>query len=247
MFAAQHHQEGQIRLADGFRQAKDGLLERLVTQPPPVNSIWVPIVPDGQAQANLIWKRWLFTQCHVGIVGAHRNADKTLTLLSRQVWWATMKKDVHMWVDKCLTCIRFRKVPQKQETVPVVPTNQDCWEVVMVDMEGPSHPSDKNGCKYTMTYICCFCHGVLLDSGTGLTATEVRRLFASCMMRSGTIPSMIRTDRGPEFTNLLMAEYNALVGLGHRFNTPWRPMETGLVENKHKETQKVMGLSLIHI
>ena len=44
-----------------------------------------------------------------------------------------MKDDVHKWVEKCLTCIRFRKIPQKQETGPVVPTKQDCWEVVIVD------------------------------------------------------------------------------------------------------------------
>ena len=39
-----------------------------------------------------------------------------------------------------------------------------------------------------------------------------------------------------------MAEYAALVGISHRFGTPWRPAEQGLVENKHIETQKVMGM-----
>ena len=72
-------------LANGYRIAKDGLLERQVNLPPPANATWVPIVPEGQAQANLPWKRWLFLQCHVGILGAHRNAEKTCALLSRQV------------------------------------------------------------------------------------------------------------------------------------------------------------------
>ena len=72
-------------LDDGYRIAKDGLLERLVNLPPPANATWVPIVPEGQATGNLPWKRWLFLQCHVGVLGAHRNADKTCALLSRQV------------------------------------------------------------------------------------------------------------------------------------------------------------------
>ncbi len=42
--------------------------------------------------------------------------------------------------------------------------------------------------------------------------------------------------------NALMAEFTAVLGTGHRFGTPWRPMEQGLVENKHKETQKIMGM-----
>ena len=42
MFAAKH-------LEEGYRVAEDGLLERQVRLPPPVNATWVPVVPDGQA------------------------------------------------------------------------------------------------------------------------------------------------------------------------------------------------------
>ena len=131
------------QLSEGYRIAKDGLLERHVQLPPPANATWVPIVPEGQATGNLSWKRWLFLQCHVGVLGAHRNAEKTCNLLSRQVWWPTMKADVQHWWEKCLTCIRFRKMPRKQESVPVVPTDRDCWEEVMFDLEGPSNPADR--------------------------------------------------------------------------------------------------------
>ena len=153
-----------------------------------------------------------------------------------------MKVDVQKWWDSCLTCIRFRKMPRKQEAVPVVPTGRDCWEEVMIDLEGPSNPADKNGCKYTMTYICCLCQGILIEPGQRLTANETRRMFACCIMRSGTLPTLVRSDRGPELKNALMAEYSSLIGLGHRFGTPWRPMEQGLVESRHVETQKVMGM-----
>ena len=53
---------------------------------------------------------------------------------------------------------------------------------------------------------------------------------------------MVNTDRGAEFKNLLMAEYTAIVGIGRRFGTPWRPMEQGLVEVTHQETQRLMGI-----
>ena len=199
-------------LANGYRIAKDGLLERQVNLPPPANATWVPIVPEGQAQANLPWKKWLFLQCHVGILGAHRNAEKTCALLSRQVWWPTMKIDVQRWWRSCLTCIRFRKVPRRQESVPVIPTDRDCWEEVMIDFEGSSNPAGKGGCKYTMTCICCLCHGTLIEPGQRLTANETRRMFACCIMRSGTLPTLVRSGRGPELKNALMAEYSSLIG-----------------------------------
>ncbi len=39
-----------------------------------------------------------------------------------------------------------------------------------------------------------------------------------------------------------MQEYTAMVGLGRRSGTQWRPREQGLVEGVHQETQKVMGI-----
>ena len=34
----------------------------------------------------------------------------------------------------------------------------------------------------------------------------------------------------------------AILGIGQKFGTPWRPMEQGLVEGKHKEVQKLFGI-----
>ena len=67
-------------------------------------------------------------------------------------------------------------------------------------------------------------------------------MFAECMFRSGTIPSIVRSDRGPELMNAIMSEYTACLGIARRYGTPWRPMEQGKVERVHQETQKILGL-----
>ena len=69
-----------------------------------------------------------------------------------------MKKDVADWIDNCMTCIRFRKRPTKQDTVGVKPLDANCWEEAMVDVEGPSSPAAKAGSKYATAYACCLCH-----------------------------------------------------------------------------------------
>ena len=66
---------GAKELAKGYRKAEDGLLERSTSSPVPPGERWVPIVPDGMATAHLTWKRWMFLQCHVGVLGAHRSAE----------------------------------------------------------------------------------------------------------------------------------------------------------------------------
>ena len=53
---------------------------------------------------------------------------------------------------------------------------------------------------------------------------------------------MVRSDQGPEFKNRIMEEYTALLGIGQKFGVAWRPVEQGLVENEHKEVQKLFGM-----
>ena len=94
----------------------------------------------------------------------------------------------------------------------------------MIDLEGPSNPPDKDGNRYIMTYICCLCYGVLLEPGSRLTMTEARRMFANCALRSGCMPTLLRSDRGPELKNALMQEYPlwwALVTASGRLGDRW--------------------------
>jgi len=189
----------------------------------------------------------VFLQIHVGVFGGHRLLDQTMRILGRLAWWPGMRKDVADWIDNCMTCIRFRKRPTKQDAVAVKPLDANCWAEVMVDMEGPSNPADKAGNKYVMTYICCLCHALFLEPCRDLTYAEVRRAFARCVFRSGTLPLVLRSDRGIEFKSVLMTEFMALLGVRHRFGTAWRPMEQGIVERSHQETQKILGMLLTDV
>ena len=144
--------------ADGsFRLAEtDGLVETRVVEEVSGKELWVPVVPQGDAAGGTSWHRWVFLQAHVGIFGGHRLLDQTMRILKRLVWWSGMRREVAEWIDGCMTCIRFRKRPTKQDAVAVKTRDSNCWEEVMVDMEGPSNPTDRLGNKYVMTYICCY-------------------------------------------------------------------------------------------
>ena len=77
----------------GYRLAEDGLLEKgVIAKDRPF--AWVPVVPQGNATVHLSWKRRVWLQSHIGVLWAHRSAEKTIMLLLRVVWWATLSKDV---------------------------------------------------------------------------------------------------------------------------------------------------------
>ena len=232
--------------SDAYRVAEDGLLERLVG----VKSMgprWVAFVPDGDAAPGLSWRRWCFLECHTGLISGHRLVDQTLELLQRSVYWEKMKEDVTFWVSKCVTCIRFRQRPRKNFQLPAKKADVEPWEEIMCDLEGPHEPGDKEGNKYVFTYMCCMCHGVMLEPVKHLTASEVRGAFARALFRSGTLPTILRTDNGPEFVNALFAEFCALIGLKHKLGGKYRPMEQGDVERVHIEKQKLLGIVLLDV
>ena len=208
---------------------------------------WVPVVPDADVGSHVSWKRWVFHQAHVGVFGGHRLTAQTSDILKRLVWWKGMKADVEKWIGECLVCLRFRKRPTKNQSRGVVRPNVQCWEEVMIDFEGPSNPSDSRGNRYVLTYICCLCHGVLLEPCTDLKHAEVRRAFSRCLFRSGTLPRLVRSDRGIEFRSVLMQEYIALLGARQKFGMAWRPMEQGIVERSHQELQKILGMLVVDV
>ncbi|CAK9002134.1 Retrovirus-related Pol polyprotein from transposon 412 [Includes: Protease [Durusdinium trenchii] len=226
-----------------FRVSGDGVLEREVKLKTG-QTVQVPVVPNGVAAANgLTWRRACYNAVHGGVLGAHRSAQVTLKLMERAVWWPAMEEDIKRWAASCLACLKGRGRPTKVETKAVKCTASTCWEEVSVDCEGPNR-EDRAGYRYSLTYLCCLSHAILLEPLRSLTHSEVRRAFTRCVLRSRTIPSLVRSDRGVEFKNSLMQELHALLGSQQRFSTALRPCELGTNERVHQEVQKVLGAIL---
>ena len=84
--------------------------------------------------------------------------------------------------------------------------------------------------------------GTISEPLQALQHSDVRRAFGRCMFRSGTIPSLVQTDNGPEVHNCLMAEFMALLSVRHRFSSPYRAWAQGKVENSHKGRRQLTGI-----
>ena len=52
------------------------------------------------------------------------------------MYWDEVKKDSDRWVDQCLTCLRHRRRPTKQESMSVKPVDGECWEEITIAYKG---------------------------------------------------------------------------------------------------------------
>ena len=126
----------------------------------------------------------------------------------------------------------------------IVPVGLLPWQHVMIDFEGPITPADIDGYTYIFTYTCCLHRGSLLEATKTLRNSEVRRVVGKCMFRSLTVPQHFGHDRGPELTNAINDEMDALLGIVQRLGSAWRPWEQSPVEREHQETQRSLGTLL---
>lgn len=140
----------------------------------------MPVIPSGLAGANgLTWRRSCFNQVHQGTFGGHRSADRTLNILSRSVLWNGIKEDVRKWVEKCVTCLKARSKAKKVTAGASKCLADCCWQEVSVDCEGPNR-EDRWGYRYSITYMDCLSHAVMIEPIRSLTHAEAysgRALF----------------------------------------------------------------------
>ena len=97
---------------------------------------------------------------------------------------------------------------------------------VSVDCEGPNR-EDRDGIRYSIMYFDCLSYALLLEPVRSLTHADVRKAFLRCILRSRTLPKLIRLGRGSEFKNAMMAELSAMLGANHQFSMALRPCEMG--------------------
>jgi hypothetical protein len=111
------------------------------------------------------------------------------------------------------------------------PTYQP-FQLVSVDLAGPFVTSE-TGMNYILVFIDDFTSFIvlraLMDKSAQTVASTLWALFADF-----GVPSALRTDRGTEFTNELLALLNKRLGIQHRLTAAYNPRANGKAENAVK-------------
>ncbi|GKE16775.1 putative reverse transcriptase domain-containing protein, partial [Tanacetum coccineum] len=91
-----------------------------------VERIWVPVY------GNL--RTLIMNEAHATRYSVHPEADKMYYDLRGLYWWPEMKKDIAMYVSKCLTCSKVKAEHQKPSGLlqqPEIPESK--WESITMD------------------------------------------------------------------------------------------------------------------
>ena len=188
----------------------DGLLYRLV-RGKSNNLEERTYIPKGSEGLRCIWyngrrynwdlRRTLMLLYHDSeMSGGHTSIDQTYDKIAQLFWWPTMQKDVARWVHTCIVCMATKPTP-------AVTTDQRMelyerpFRMIFIDTVGPINPPD-GIYRYIAHAECPFSRYCWLEPIARNDAnTWARFLVERVFLDVAGFPTVLRSDRGSEFTN----------------------------------------------
>jgi hypothetical protein len=109
-------------------------------------------------------------------------------------------------------------------------------QVLNIDTIGPL-PADQFGKAYILTIIDCFTRWTELYATVSTAAVDAAVPLIQHIGRFGA-PSVIKSDRGPQFVNQMISETMKLVGTHHHLTLAYSKQENAIVERDNKEIMR---------
>ena len=183
-------------------------------------------------------RRFILSQLHDGVTGAHLGIAKTLFKIRERFYWYGLKSDVESWCARCEICgsrkgaFKSGKAPMKQYNVGLP------MERIAIDFMGPFNrtiPQNGNAPKrYLMVigdYFTKWTEAIPLEN---LEAKTVARALIDNFISRFGVPLFIHTDQGTSFESKLFQETCQILGIKKTRTTKARPQSDGMIERANR-------------
>jgi transposase InsO family protein len=163
-------------------------------------------------------------------------------LLSKNYWWNGMRNDITSELANCDACTRFTVNRAGFNPAQYIAAGGP-WDHIQIDTS-VHLPVAPGGFTALLVIIDVFTGFVVLrpikTTSGDIVANEI---WSVCCLFG--VPKIIQSDNGPEFVNEVIRSLTKLVGVEHRFISPYNPRADGKVE---RSIQTVMSIikKLLH-
>jgi len=145
----------------------------------------------------------------------HGGVAKTTELMSRDLWWPSLRADVAQYVRRCEACQHNKASTQRGAGLlqPLkVPERR--WQSVSVDLvvKLPVTPQDNDSIVVFVDRLSKMAH--LVATSESLTEQQFADLTFSSVVKLHGLPDKMVSDRGPQFNNQFWGSLCELLGVG---------------------------------
>ncbi|KAI3815901.1 hypothetical protein L1987_15584 [Smallanthus sonchifolius] len=202
---------------------------------------------------NRVWisdhdnlRTFVINEAHKTSYSVHPGADKMYKDLRTQYWWPRMKKDIALYVSKCLTCLNVKAEHQHPSGLleqPEIPVWK--WECIAIDF---------------ITKLLHTSHGhdsiwVIIDRLTksahflpireDYRVKKLARIYIDEIISRHGVPLNIISDRDGRFTSRFWQSLQSALGTQLNLSTAYRPQTDGQSERTIQTLEDMLRACVI--
>jgi predicted aspartyl protease len=183
------------------------------------------VVPD---EDNL--RTRLIDFVHTSIDAAHPGRSKTVSLLSRQFYWPSLRLSVETYIANCHKC-RMSTVPRDRAPgfLHPLPVPKRPWQHLTMDYK--SFLIDRDGYDNLLVVMDRLSkQSISIPCHKTIDARGMAELFLKHIWCREGYPDSIVSDRGPQFISSFWKEVCRILGIQIRLSTAFHPQTDGQTE-----------------
>jgi hypothetical protein len=157
----------------------------------------------------------------------HFSVDKTAQNIASKYYWRNLWNQVELFIDSCLTCLRFKRATVLNHPALAIPVN-DVMERISIDLVLglPLTSSGYNGVMVITEHTSKYPYAVAIRSKS---ANEIARNLWHYFCLFGPAKEIL-SDCGKEFLNQVIDEMLKQVGTVRRHTSIYSPHVNGMTE-----------------
>ncbi|GJV99201.1 reverse transcriptase domain-containing protein [Tanacetum coccineum] len=188
-----------------------------------LDRIWVPLKGDVRTL--------IMDEAHKSKYSVHPGADKMYYDLRDRYWWPGMKKDIAVYVSKCLTCLKVKAEHQRPSGLlqqPEIPEWK--WEGIAMDFvtKLPRTSSGHDTIWVIVDRLTKSAH--FLPMREDYKMERLARLYLNEIVARHGVPISIISDRDSRFTSRFWQSMQEALGTRLDMSTAYHPQTDGQSE-----------------
>lgn len=189
--------------------------------------------------APQVLREHILRSAHTTWDGGHGGEDRTLNRITLNFWWPGISADVDRFIHRCLRCQEAkgkRPAPAPLQNLPIC---EHPNERVHLDLFGPLKTS-LHGNKMILVMTDAFTKMTELASIEDKKAETVARAFFERWVCRYSVPKLIVTDNGREFSNQVLTKLCDFLGIDHNLTSPYHPQANSSAESYNRQMRKYL-------
>ncbi|KAI3819334.1 hypothetical protein L1987_13161 [Smallanthus sonchifolius] len=203
-----------------------------------LNRIWIP------DRDNL--RTFIMNEAHKTRYSVHPGADKMYMDLRTQYWWPGMKKDISLYVSKCLTCLKVKVEHQRPSGLleqPEIPVWK--WECIAMDFitKLPQTSRGHDSIWVIIDRLTKSAHFIPIRED--YRVEKLARIYIDEIVSRHGVPLNIISDRDGRFTSHFWQSLQSALGTQLNLSTAYHPQTDGQSERTIQTLEDMLRACVI--